>query len=1159
MRGLGFRRRAGKTGAITRRPPVLTVEPLEDRRVLSGFLPGLADVSYHGGPLLQNVQIESVFAGQAWSTDAILQPLVGKVNGFLQYFPTSPYINVLKQYNVGPGSFLGDLVIPQVPAGQTLDDSAIRQALDTAIGGKQLAAPTGNQLYVFFTAPGVTVTHDQQSSASDFVGYHDTFTDSAGAAVDYAVIPYPTGGLANVLLADFQQMTVVLSHEIVEGITDPDTQTGWFDQNNREISDLAVGRLGVLGGYEIQGVWSQAAQAVVVPSDAGPTPLLVRGVPVEATAGQAFTATVAVINGAPAGSQLTASIDWGNGTTTDGTVTADPGGGFDVTGSTTYASAGAYQVTVTINDPTGAVVGTALTRAKVEPAGPPGPPIPPVPTLFAWGTPVDTTAGQQFTGVVAHFKDTGTSTAGDFTASIDWGDGTSSAGTITPDPTAGYDVTGSHTYAPWADPGPVVPLGPTLGSRFFVLTVDIQKTGTPDSVVFLNLAHVAPAPPVIAAKGQNIHATSGQPFTGTVATFTTAIAGAQAGDFTAMIDWGDGTSSAGTVVPDPSGSGFDVTGTHTYTTGTDFSGIPEPTPGSRLYLVSVAITDAKTGDQGHAESLAEVAPAPPSLTVTGDNIRATFNQVFTGTVATLTDTNPSTAGDFTAMIDWGDGTSSAGTVVPDPSGSGFDVSGSHTYQDLFANPLGRPGVVQDPLAYRLTVVVKDTTHPAVGFGHALAIVVAQPPSVTVSGTEFNAVFGQAFTGTVATFTTTDTNPSASGFTATIDWGDGTSSAGTVVPDPGGGGFDVTGTHTYTDDILAGRNGPGTLPPVSGPGPGVRGELYFVAVTVQDTTTNTAATGVSLAHVTPKPPAIVVTGQTLALTAGAVFTGTVATFTDTDTTGTTAFAATIDWGDGTVTAGSVAPSGGTFSVTGAHAYADGGTYPVLVRVRDFDGNAGLGLGAAVVTDTGPPPTPALAWVSEAFLHSAEHFADVIIQDYQQYLQRTPGPAEVAGWVHGMQVGLSDTQVLAAILSSQEFFTDAGGTAQAWLGALYQALLGRAPDFTGERSFLLGLDLGISEDAIAQIIANSPEREAHLVQGYYQQYLGRTAAAPEVAGWVTAYQLGVSNDQIVADFLSSTEYYQKHNDNARDWLSSAYENILSRRPDLLGYDGWLGALN
>ena len=51
----------------------------------------------------------------------------------------------------------------------------------------------------------------------------------------------------------------------------------------------------------------------------------------------------------------------------------------------------------------------------------------------------------------------------------------------------------------------------------------------------------------------------------------------------------------------------------------------------------------------------------------------------TVTVATFADANPNaTASDFTATIDWGDGTSTRGTVVAQ-SGGGFAVDGAHTY------------------------------------------------------------------------------------------------------------------------------------------------------------------------------------------------------------------------------------------------------------------------------------------------------------------------------------------------------------------------------------------------------------------------------------------------------------------------------------------------
>jgi hypothetical protein len=69
--------------------------------------------------------------------------------------------------------------------------------------------------------------------------------------------------------------------------------------------------------------------------------------------------------------------------------------------------------------------------------------------------PVTANVGPEFTSVVARFNDfRGDATAGEFTATIDWGDGTISSGTVSLDPTLNdphkldpvFDVTGTHTF-----------------------------------------------------------------------------------------------------------------------------------------------------------------------------------------------------------------------------------------------------------------------------------------------------------------------------------------------------------------------------------------------------------------------------------------------------------------------------------------------------------------------------------------------------------------------------------------------------------------------------------------------------------------------------------------------------------------------------------------
>ncbi len=90
------------------------------------------------------------------------------------------------------------------------------------------------------------------------------------------------------------------------------------------------------------------------------------------------------------------------------------------------------------------------------------------------------------------------------------------------------------------------------------------------------------------------------------------------------------------------------------------------------------------------------------------------------------------------------------------------------------------------------------------------------------------------------------------------------------------------------------------------------------------------------------PSVTGTGLTLAAVEGAAFSGPVAAFTDTNQADTaSSFTAAIDWGDGTsanpdVTAGTVSGSGGSFTVTGNHTYAEEAhATPVLVTLQTTD--------------------------------------------------------------------------------------------------------------------------------------------------------------------------------------------------------------------------------
>ena len=72
---------------------------------------------------------------------------------------------------------------------------------------------------------------------------------------------------------------------------------------------------------------------------------------------------------------------------------------------------------------------------------------------------------------------------------------------------------------------------------------------------------------------------------------------------------------------------------------------------------------------------------------------------------------------------------------------------------------------------------------------------------SVTGGSLKEKFQKSFTATVASFTSSNWSERASDFQATIEWGDGSSTSGTIKANKKHKGeFTVTGTHVYADGV-----------------------------------------------------------------------------------------------------------------------------------------------------------------------------------------------------------------------------------------------------------------------------------------------------------------------------------------------------------------------
>ena len=236
-------------------------------------------LTYHGGPVLSNAQVYTIFWGAAWQ-QAPQNALVDQLNQFFDFILTSTLIDLLSQYGVpdhaiGHGTRIGTATIVDsepgtaVADGREVTDAQIQQAIQNWINNNTLPAATDNTLYFVYLPPGVTSILGAARSCQAFCGYHGHVGNTT---IYYAVEPYLTcGGCTFGNGQVFDSLTKVSSHELCEAITDP-ALNAWFEDTapNNEIGDICNSSQQQLGPYTVQLEWSNVDNAcLLVPSVMG--------------------------------------------------------------------------------------------------------------------------------------------------------------------------------------------------------------------------------------------------------------------------------------------------------------------------------------------------------------------------------------------------------------------------------------------------------------------------------------------------------------------------------------------------------------------------------------------------------------------------------------------------------------------------------------------------------------------------------------------------------------------------------------------------------------------------------------------------------------------------------------------------------------------------
>ncbi len=199
------------------------------------------------------------------------------------------------------------------------------------------------------------------------------------------------------------------------------------------------------------------------------------------------------------------------------------------------------------------------------------------------------------------------------------------------------------------------------------------------------------------------------------------------------------------------------------------------------------------------------------------------------------------------------------------------------------------------------------------------------------------------------------------------------------------------------------------------------------------------------------------------------------------------------------------------------------------------------------------------VAFEFLQCLEYRQRMAQRYYQEFLNRTPSPVEVAVW-SGQLGPLTDQQVIVQFLNSNEYLAQHSANVEVWLQGVFDDLLGRAPTSAELDAILSRFLAGYAgaRRATAAALISSGEHRTDVVTDFYLKYLGRTASADEVAGWAARLAAGWTDEQVAAQFLGSDEYYQKADGSNLAWLQSLYHDLLGRDLDPTGQSAFLKLL-
>jgi hypothetical protein len=132
---------------------------------------------------------------------------------------------------------------------------------------------------------------------------------------------------------------------------------------------------------------------------------------------------------------------------------------------------------------------------------------------------------------------------------------------------------------------------------------------------------------------------------------------------------------------------------------------------------------------------------------------------------------------------------------------------------------------------------------------------------------------------------------------------------------------------------------------------------------------------------------------------------------------------------------------------------------------------LAFGAVLLMASSGPGQ--FSWYHEGHGSRPEAADQLVRSWYLRFLHRPAGNGEELGWVQALESGQPADQILSGILGSTEYYNNAGGTPDRFVGRLFTDLNGRPPSREEMEFWVRRLHIANPNDVAFEMLTRYPQ--------------------------------------------------------------------------------------